>query len=359
MRPATFNCWLVLLASLEATAGGTLAADDDLLHRFARREVHMGVEFEVVVYAADETQATRVIDAAMARVAALDKSLSDYDPESELSHLSATTIASDLQTIKQSPEFRAVKIGDDLWTVLEFSQKISQQSGGAFDVTVGPLTKLWRRARRQKALPERELFEPAKAAVGYQFLRLDAKKRTAQLLQPNMRLDLGGIAKGYAADEALAAIKKLGLPKALVRASGDIAAGDAPPGEAGWLIGIAPLDPGEPPSRFVRLANMAISTSGDSRQHLEIGGKRYSHILDPRTGLGVEGRSSVSVIAPTGIATDALATAASVLGPEKALELISKHEGAALLMVAEDASGKLREVSSANFGRFEQAAPTR
>jgi thiamine biosynthesis lipoprotein len=355
MRAAIFNCWLVLLASLAASAGGALAADEPL-HRYSRREVHMGVDFEVVVYAADEQHAARAIDAAMARVAALDKALSDYDPESELSRLSATANVSDPAATKVPPTFPAVRLSDDLWTVLNFSQRVSEQSSGAFDVTIGPLTKLWRRARRQKALPERELFEPAKAAVGYQFLKLDAKERTAQLLRPNMRLDLGGIAKGYAADEALAAIKRQGLPKALVRASGDIAAGDPPPGEAGWLVGIAPLDPEEEPSRFVRLANMAISTSGDSRQHLEIGGKRYSHIIDPRTGLGVEGRSSVSVIAKSGIAADSLATAASVLGPDKALELIARHKDAALLMVAEDADGKQREVESTSFAKFEQVA---
>ena len=244
-----------------------------------------------------------------------------------------------------------MKLSDDLWTVLAFSQQVSEQSGGAFDVTVGPLTKLWPRARRQKALPEPELFQAAKSAVGYRHLWLDSQARTAQLLKPNMRLDLGGIAKGYAADEALAAIKQLGLTRALVRASGDIAAGDAPPGETGWLVGIAPLDPDEKPQRFVRLANMAISTSGDSRQHLEIGGKRYSHILDPRTGLGVEGHSSVSVIAPRGIAADSVATAVSILGADQGLKLAGKFDGVAMLVVTET-NGKVIETATDNFGRF-------
>jgi thiamine biosynthesis lipoprotein len=359
MPNSILGCWLAVLASLAVPAGETNAADDDRLQRFSRREIHMGVDFEIVVYAAEERQAAQAIDAAMTRVAQLDKALGDYDPESELSRLSATSTVSNPQATKDLPEFPAVKVTGDLWTVLECSQEIARQSGGAFDVTVGPLTKLWRRARRQKALPEPELFNPAKAAVGYQFLRLDANQRTAQLLRPNMRLDLGGIAKGYAADEALAAIKKVGLSRALVRASGDIAAGDPPPGEAGWLVGIAPLDPDEDPSRFVQLANMAISTSGDSRQHLEIGGKRYSHVVDPRAGLGIEGKSSVSMIAPRGMAADALATAASVLGPDKALELVAQYPGAALLMVSEDAAGKLKEVASPDFGKFEQAAPSK
>jgi thiamine biosynthesis lipoprotein len=186
-----------------------------------------------------------------------------------------------------------VKVSDDLWTVLLFSRdQPAKRRGLRRDRRAADQTL----AAGGRDLPEPELFNPAKAAVGYQFLKLDPRAHTAQLLKPNMRLDLGGIAKGYAADEALAAIRKQGIPRALVRGSGDIAVGDPPPGETGWKIGIAPLNPDEPPTRFVRLANMAISTSGDSRQHLEIGGKRYSHISIPHWA-GLEGRRSVTVIA--------------------------------------------------------------
>jgi thiamine biosynthesis lipoprotein len=186
----------------------------------------------------------------------------------------------------------------------------------------------------------------ARAAVGHQHLKLDRAAHTAQLLRPNTRLDLGGIAKGLAADEALAEIKKAGISRALVRASGDIAVGDPPPGEAGWRIGIAPLDPDDPPQKFVRLASRAISTSGDARQHLVVNGRRYSHIIDPRTGAGVSGRSSVSVIATRGMQADGLATAVSVLGPEKGLALVAKIPDVELLMVYEDESGKLHETAS-------------
>lgn len=346
----TTTCCLALLASLACATAGTNAEE---LSRHERTEPHMGVEFQAILYSADVELADKALTAAMARVAELDKALSDYDLESELSQLSATSSAPDPRTAVPAA-FPAVKLSDDLWAVLAFSQQLSAQSEGAFDVTVGPLTKLWRRARRQKALPERELFEPAQAAVGYQNLRLDPQRRTAQLLKPNMRLDLGGIAKGYAADEALAAIKKLGITRALVRASGDIACGEAPPGEIGWRIGIAPIDPDEPPSRFVRLANQAISTSGDSRQHLEIDGKRYSHIVDPRTGLGIAGRSSVSVIAPHGIAADSLATAVSILGPVRGMDLIKATEGTALFMIAEDPCGKVSQAVSPSFGPVEE-----
>ena len=236
---------------------------------------------------------------------------------------------------------------------MSYAQTVSEQSGGAFDVTIGPLTKLWRRARREKALPADERVAEARQAVGYQWLKLDPAGRTAQLLRANMRLDLGGIAKGFAADEALGEIRRAGLSRALVRASGDIAAGDAPPGETGWLVGIAPLDPDEPPTRFVRLANRAVSTSGDARQHLFVNGRRYSHLIDPRTGLGIPGRSSVTVIAPRGIQADSLASAISILGPEKGLALAERLEGVSLLMVSEDEKGNVREMKSSRFGAYE------
>lgn len=347
--------WLLALLACFVLAGTNPTSGEEL-GRFSRQEIHMGVDFEVVLYASDAAQAEKAIDAAMARIAVLDKALSDYNPESELSRLSATSEVPQNQLDAGVPTFPAVKLSDDLWTVLSFSQSISEQSEGAFDATLGPLSKLWRRARRQKELPPPDLFEPAKAAVGYQFLKLDPANRTAQLLKPNMRLDLGGIAKGYAADQALETIRKAGISRALVRASGDIAVGEAPPGESGWKIGIAPINPDDPPTRFVRLANMAISTSGDARQHLVVGGRRYSHIIDPRTGLGVEGKSSVTVIAKRGIAADSLGTAISILGSQKGLSLIAQYEGAALFMVTDDPSGEEIVVQSKNFPPIEIVA---
>lgn len=348
LLPGLAAGWLVLLGCVPAAL-----SDESGVSRFGKTALHMGVEFEVLVYAADQQQADQAFKTAFARIAALDKAMSDYDPASELSRLSATSTVSPGTTTTEPPaNAMPVKLSDDLWNVLAYSDALSRNSEGAFDVTIGPLTKLWRRARRQNELPSPERLAEARAAVGYQYLKLDPQVRTAQLLRANMRLDLGGIAKGLAADEALAAIQSLGLARALVRASGDIAVGDPPPGEAGWRVGIAPLDPDEPPTQFVRLANQAISTSGDARQHLIVDGRRYSHIIDPRTGLGISGRSSVSVIAPNGMQADALATAVSVLGPEKGAELIQRTKGASLLMVVEGDDGQQRTVKSPGFADF-------
>jgi thiamine biosynthesis lipoprotein len=313
----------------------------------------MGVEFQIVLYAASEAEATAALDRAFARIATLDRVMSDYDPASELSRLSETSaVPPGTPALDPPPTAVPIQVSDDLWNVLAYSQSLSRECDGAFDVTIGPLTKLWRRARRQNELPVPERLAEARASVGYSLLKLDRPSHTVQLLRANMRLDLGGIAKGLAADEALAEIKRAGITSALVRASGDIAVGNPPPGETGWRIGLAPLNPDDPPTSFVRLASAAISTSGDSRQHLEVAGRRYSHIIDPRTGLGISGRSSVSVIAKSGIEADGVATAVSVLGTEAGLTLIEKRKNVELLMVYEDQQGEQRTVQSRGFAQF-------
>jgi thiamine biosynthesis lipoprotein len=330
---------------------GAAADEPSRPQRFSRLEIHMGVEFEVVLYAVDAEQGRGALAAAMQRIAELDQILSDYEPTSELSRLSASSVVIGERTAQPFP---AMPIGRDLATVLSLSEEISRASQAAFDVTIGPLTKLWRRARRWKELPEPAAIAQARASVGYEFLRLDSRAKTAQLLRPNMRLDLGGIAKGYAAEEAVKTVKARGIADVLVRASGDIVAGDAPPdGSAeehrGWRIGIAPLDPDEKPTRFLVLTNRAVSTSGDARQHLVVAGRRYSHIIDPRTGQPVSGRSSVTVVAPHGMLADSLATAASVLGPEGALKLIQQFPGSELFMIYEDEHGQRQTVASPGF----------
>src|SRR5262249_46531945 len=162
------------------------------------------------------------------------------------------------------------------------------------------------------------------ALVGYTNVRLGHIDRTVELLRAGMQLDLGGIAKGYAADEALSVLKRNGIDQALVAAGGDIAVSNAPPGTKGWRIGIAPL---ENPSRYLQLQNAAVSTSGDAEQYVEIGGKRYSHIVDPKTGLGLVGRQSVTVVAPRGVLADGLTKVVSVLGPKRGFEIVENLEG--------------------------------
>jgi thiamine biosynthesis lipoprotein len=285
--------------------------------RFEFSEPHMGTVFRIVLYAEDEAAARKAATAAFQRVAQLDAALSDYKDDSELMRLPLAGQVS-----------QPVPVSDDLYRVLVTAQEIAARTGGAFDVTVGPLVRLWRRARRTGELPDPESLAQARQLTGYTMLRIDPKTRSVLLKRRGMLLDLGGIAKGYAAQEALAVLGRHGIHSALVAAGGDIVTGEPPPGEPGWRVGV-----GSPPSQYLSLHHAAVSTSGDAEQHVEIGGVRYSHIVDPRTGLGVTGRSSVTVVAPEGALADALATAASVLEPERALALVDSWNGVAAFFV--------------------------
>lgn len=315
-------------------AGGTGA--DPAAERFESESPHMGTTFRVVVYAAGKPAAEAAGKAAFARVAALDRVMSDYNPDSELMRLCR---ANDSDSGKP----RAVSA--DLFAVLEKGQAVAAASGGAFDLTVGPVVRLWRTARRTQQLPDPKELSEALAKVGHLKLKLDPKGRTVTLAVPGMRLDLGGIAKGFAADEALAVLRNHGLPRALVAASGDITVGDPPPGRDGWAVDIAPIAKGRP-SRRLSLANAAVSTSGDLFQHVEIGGVRYSHVLDPRTGLGLTGRRSVTVVAPKGVEADSLTKAASVLPPAKVLALIDGTPGAAAYIAVKEADEAAETVTA-------------
>jgi thiamine biosynthesis lipoprotein len=292
------------------------------LSRFTFTEPHMGTRFKIILYAKNDATANRAAKAAFARIADLDGIMSDYRSTSELMRLC------------QKSGGEPVPVSDDLFRVLSRAQEVSKLSDGAFDVTVGPVVRLWRRARRTHELPDSKELAQARELVGYHNVRLDSKNQTVQLLKPGMRLDLGGIGKGYAADAALATLKEHGVTRALVAAGGDIAVSGPPPGAEGWTIGIAPLeDPDAKSKRYLILHDAAVSTSGDAEQYLEIGGKRYSHILDPKTGLGLTDRLSVTVVAPKGLSADPLTKVVSVLGPERGLAIIDGLDGVAALVV--------------------------
>lgn len=261
----------------------------------------MGTLVGITLYARTPAEAKNAFQKAYARLAQLNKILSDYDPASELNRISTTP----------------TKVSPELYTVLQFARQLSQDSGGAFDPTIGPLTRLWR--RRAPLTPE------ARALVNWHDLIL--ANGTAALARPGMQLDLGAIGKGFAADELRKTLKSLGLGKILIAASGDIVCGDAPPHEPGWKVQAA----GRP--RILKHA--AVSTSGDTTQFFVKDGRRYSHILDPRTGASLTDVIEIAVVAPNGMTADALATTARVLGRAAAQPLARKYN-AQILEPAEE-----------------------
>lgn len=331
---------LLCLLAMAATGCRSTLPASSALDRFEFTEPQMGVPFRVVLYAPDRTEAEAAARAAFDRIAALNAILSDYEYDSELSRLSRT-----------SGSGEAVPVSPELWLVLERAQEMARRTDGAFDVTVGPLVSLWRRARRDGELPEPRRLQAALAATGWRHLELDAKRRTARLLVPRMRLDLGAIAKGYAVDEALRVLRARGITRALVSGGGDLAVSEAPPGKPGWRIEVPPLEgPGAPPPGHVELRHAGLATSGDTFQFVEIGGIRYSHIVDPRTGLGLTDHSLVTVIARDGMTADSLSTALSVQGPAGAAKLV-QHDRAAYRLMRQP-GGQVECAENAAFRRL-------
>jgi thiamine biosynthesis lipoprotein len=309
--------------------GKPLKSLPGLLYRYEFSQPQMGTLFRIVLYAPSDSIAQHAAQSAFKRVDELNVILSDYLETSELSKLSATAGTG-----------QAFFVSKDLWIVLEKSMEAAKQSNGAFDITVGPYVSLWRRARRQQILPAPDALVKARQKVGYQHIKLDPVKHTAQLLVPEMKLDLGGIGKGYAADEAFAILKKYGITTALVDAGGNMVVGDAPPGKKGWDIEVASLvTNNKDTTQVITLTHAAVATSGDMFQFVEIDGKKYSHIVDPRTGIGLTGQIMVTVLAPDGTMADYLSTAVSVLGPKEGLILIEKTKKSAALILRNTDSG--------------------
>lgn len=331
----------LLLSAVIATSATTAFAEEKLVRYDFQRRL-MGVDFKLKLYARDKSSANAAAKAAFGRIERLNAIFSDYDENSELRKL-----------CRDARPGKPIRASRELFNILQKSGALSKQTNGAFDVTVGHLTRMWRRVRRRKKFPKAADLKFARSKTGYRFIKLDAKARTVELLKPEMRLDLGGIAKGYAGDEALAVLKKHGITRAMVDASGDIVVGDPPPGKSGWVIAVALLSRkrATKDARLLTLKNCAVATSGDAYQYVRIDGKRYSHIVDPKTGLGLTQRSSVTVIAKTGTAADSLASAVSVLGPNAGLKFATRLK-AVEASVTTLRNEKPRTVSTCGFARY-------
>jgi thiamine biosynthesis lipoprotein len=287
---------------------GTIEQAGSNLNRYELTQSHMGTVCRLVIYADSKEGAERAGAAAFERIQQLDQIMSDYRDSSELMRLCV------------QPPGQDHPVSPDLLTVLRVAQEVAAASGGAFDVTCGPLSQLWRRARRQKQLPSEAAIAEAMGRVGYGRLILNSEAGTVRLMQPGMRLDLGGIAKGYAADQALQALVKAGCSRAMVVLGGEVAVGAPPPGQPGWKVAIANRSEAAP----LLLSHAAVSTSGDAEQYLELNGRRFSHIIDPRTGWALTASPQVTVITQLGLWADPLATAASVLSSDEAEQLLNR-----------------------------------
>ena len=315
--------------------------------RYEFERPQMGLPFRLVLYATTPALATNAAEAAWSRIAELNTILSDYEPESELSRLSRT-----------GGSGRWIPLGRDLSRVLIAANMLSRDSNGAFDVTVGPEVALWKRARRQRELPSKTAIAEARRLSGWTLVELRRRSgmHEALVARSGMRLDLGAIAKGYALDEAAIVLRQAGIRRFLLAGGGDMVMGDPPPGQTGWRVEAGVFDTPEAPTRrLLHLANTALATSGDSFQRAEMGGVRYSHIVDPRTGIGMTDHSLVTVICPSAMLADALSTAVSVLGPTGGPDFAAHH--GAEVWILRKPSSKVEETQSAGFPREQTPSP--
>ena len=276
-----------------------------VLTRIETQRPLMGTLFRVITYAEDEEAGHAAMEEALDLAEDFADRATDYDRRSELNQLTDTRIG------------EAVKVSPELYEVIALGVKLAEETEGVFDPTLGPLTHLWRTMRRTGAKPDEEELAAARERCGIEFLKLDDEAQTITVLREGMQLDLGGIAKGFAADLIFDHLKSKGLPVTLVAVAGDLRMGDSPPDKEGWTVGLRTFN--LTPVKTIELSNCAVSTSGDLFQKVEIGGETYSHIIDPRTGMGLTTRRAASVIMSEAKLTDPLATAACLSDDPKQL----------------------------------------
>ncbi|HEY4338186.1 MAG TPA: FAD:protein FMN transferase [Puia sp.] len=322
---------LLCLTALGATAQ----------HKYSFTQPAMGSPFTITIATGDSLAAARAATAAFHLADSLNAILSDYIDSSEINRLSAG-----------SGQGRYVEVSPPLFEILRRAQEAAELTAGGYDITIGPVVRLWRKARKTGIPPSEADIQAALARTGYRYFHLDATQQSVWLEKPGMQLDVGGLGKGFVAAAALRQLKKSGFSKAMVNAGGKIVTGEAPAPQRPWIIGInAPGEKQRLLPIYLSLENNSVATSGDLYQYIEWQGKRYSHIIDPHTGIGLTRRRNVTAIAPDGTTADWLATACSILSWRRSLKLIKKIPGAALL-VTEIKHDRIIQKTSVNFKHY-------
>ena len=292
------------------------------------------------MYCEDSVKAKMLAAKCFSLVDSLVDIYTDYKPDSELNQL-CNSAGSNI-SFNCSPA---------LFDILKLSKEAFEKSKGTFDITLGPLTHLWRLYRKEKAFPDSVSVNEKLQLTGFRKLKLDTINQSAFLVQKGMQLDLGGIAQGYIAQKAIDLLKKNKIENALVDASGDIVCIGKPPGKTGWAIAVSvPENEDELFSRQLFVSNSAVTTSGDIHRFIEHNGKRYSHLINPSTGYGITSTQNVTVIANDGTTADWLTKACSILPKKEAMKL-ARQMNAGLLIV-ETKKGKIVFNSSKNFNQF-------
>ncbi len=308
--------------------------------RYRFTEQKMGSTFEITFYHADSIKAQLLAKNAYKIIDSLNNSFSDYFDLSEIGIIA-----------KNAGNGLSINISKDLLNIFIESKKAYERSFYTFDITLGPLTKLWRQTKKEKKLPNKNQLHNTILNTGVQYLWVDSVKNQARLTKKNMSIDLGGIGKGYAAQKVFEYFLRNDISQVLIDAAGNMAIGNPPPGENNWKIGVEiPSNSNFLNNKILKLNKIAISTSGDAYQFVEINGKKYSHILNPKTGLGLQNQRQVTVLCENATKADWLSTAICILPIKKGL-ILAKNEKAEVLII-ENKANKLVEYKSKGFDKY-------
>jgi FAD:protein FMN transferase len=309
--------------------------------KFSYSEMKMGSAFNLIIVSTDSNKANHLARKSYELVDSLNHIFSNYDSSSELSKINA------------SAGLLPYKMSRAMWDLVQKSQYAFIQSKGAYDISIGPLSALWRNARKAKLFPEASTVIATKKLVGFAQIKINKRLGTIFLPSVDMQLDFGGIAKGYIAGRIIDYLKANGIQQALADAGGDIVMSGAPLNQKGWLIGVnLPETTDDLLNKKLQLSNCSVATSGDVYQFIEYKGVKYSHIINPLTGYGVTNLRNVTIIAKTGSTADWLATACSILPIQEAKQLAISHQAA--LLITTLGNGKLVFEATPNFKNYWQ-----
>ncbi len=284
-----------------------------MLREFRRPQKLMGNAFEITVVSDDEKSAHRHIDAAILEIQRIEKLLTTYNDSSQTN------------LINQNAGIQPVKVDWEIFDLIERSIRISSITDGYFDISYGGIDKsFWNFDRNMNQLPDPELVKEHLKLVNYQNILLNREKQTVFLKEKGMRIGFGGIGKGYAAEMAKRLLIERGVASGIVNASGDLTTwGNQSDGKP-WTVGIADPDNAKQPFSYMNITNMAVATSGNYEKFVVINDKKYSHTINPKTGMPVSGVKSVSIFCPNAEIADAMATPVSIMGIDAALDLVNQ-----------------------------------
>ncbi|HSE84330.1 MAG TPA: FAD:protein FMN transferase [Thermodesulfobacteriota bacterium] len=300
----------------------------------------MGTNLEFKVYCENEKICNKAIFEAYSEVKKLDDIFSNYKDDSVLSNVNSRAGRG------------RTSVPQEFIELTDQSLFFSGLTDGAFDITVGKAMELWKTGGEKNIMPGADEIEKARECVGFKKIKLYPKEKQVELESPCTSLDFGGIGKGYAVDKAVAVLRSYDIEKGIVNFSGNIYAIGPPPGEDGWIVGVRHPGDGHRTFTSLKIRNMAIATSGDYEKYFEIKGKRFSHIIDPRSGLPVESVPSVTIISKSATEADALSTGFSVMGRHRIFELLENLNGVGVMIILKE-ENKLSVHKSSFFKKFE------